>query len=679
MDAPRELDRLIVQEVRDYAIYLLDTGGRIRSWNQGAELLTGYAPDDVVGRHFEIFFTEEDRARAKPQYEMAVAAEQGRFEEESWRVRKDGTRFWASEVITAVHDDASPPRLTGFLKIVRDLSQRKRMEDKLRQSEERHRLLVDNVRDHAVFMIDPDGRVMTWNPGAQRVFGYAEEEIVGRHGSILFTAEDVAAGEHDKELATALSEGRASDDRWQVRKGGERFWVSGVTTAIRDPGGGFLGFAKVCRDLTERRLAEERQQKLLEQEKLARWEAEKAMRVRDEFLAIVSHELRTPLTAVLLWARLLRTGAVKERERNRALETIEQSAEAQRQLIEDLPDISRITSGKLRLNVRDVEPGPVVHAAVEAVRPMADAKGVRIETSLGPAAGTVGAGTVRADPDRLQQVVWNLVNNAVKFTARGGRVRVALARTDDALRVTVSDTGKGIDPCFLPEVFDVFRQADAGLTREHGGLGLGLSISKRLVEMHGGTIRAESAGEGRGATFTVELPLAEAEAERPGGPPAGAAAVAAAEGVPFTPSPVLQGVRVLLVEDELHTRAVVQWLLEQCGADVTSFDAAAQALDALRGAPPECPFDVLVSDIAMPGQDGYELIRQVRAMEQECGAPRPLAAAALTAYARDADRGVALEAGFQTHLPKPVEPQALVQAVAALAASDGGSRGTRSQ
>jgi PAS domain S-box-containing protein len=650
------LSNAIARELKDYAVFLLDTDGHVVTWNEGARLIKGYEADEIIGRHFSAFYTEDDCARGKPQLEMRSAATHGRYEDEGWRVRKGGERFWCNEVITARHDEKG--RLVGFLKVARDLTERKRVEDQLRESEERHRLLVENVRDYAVFMVDPEGRVMTWNPGAQRVFGYVEEEIVGRSGSILFTAEDLAAGEHDRELATALSEGRASDDRWQVRKGGERFWASGVTMLMRDDAGGLRGFVKVCRDLTEKRQAEEQRDRLLDQEKLARWEAEKAMAVRDEFLAVVSHELRTPLTAILLWGRLLRAGAVSERDREAALDAIEQSAAAQRQLIEDLLDISRITSGKMRLNVHAVDLVPVLQAAVDAVRPMAEARGVRIETDLPP-----GAGDARADPDRVQQIVWNLVNNAVKFTAQGGTVSVRLERQADRVRVVVSDTGRGISAEFLPQVFEVFRQADASLTREQGGLGLGLSISKRLAELHGGTLHAESAGEGRGATFTLELPLAAVLLDTN---PASFAAMTAERAMPFSPAPVLAGRRVLLVEDEAHTRAVVQWLLEQCAAEVTAVGSAAQALDALRNPPHAGAFHALVSDIAMPGEDGYVLIRQVRSLPPEYGTASSIPAVALTAYARQEDRARALAAGFQAHVPKPVEPDVLIAAVGAL-------------
>jgi PAS domain S-box-containing protein len=363
---------------------------------------------------------------------------------------------------------------------------------------------VDNLTDHAAFLLDREGRIASWNVGARRVFGYDDAEILGRHGAELFTPEDRAAGEHARELAAAAADGRASDDRWQMRKGGERFWVSGVTSAVRDAAGNLRGFTKVCRDLTEQKRLIEQRERTLAQERLARAEAERAMAMRDEFLAIVSHELRTPLTSILLWAKLLESGSLAAEEHATAMTTIRRSAETQRQLVEDLLDISRITSGKLRLTMREADAAAFVRAAADVVRPTAEAKEVALEVDVGP-----GVGTVRADPDRLQQVVWNLLSNSVKFTGSGGRVRLSASRHDGALRIEVTDNGRGISADFLPHVFDLFRQAEGALTRTQGGLGLGLSICKTLVELHGGTIRAASPGVGRGATFTVELPARE--------------------------------------------------------------------------------------------------------------------------------------------------------------------------
>jgi CheY-like chemotaxis protein/two-component sensor histidine kinase len=380
--------------------------------------------------------------------------------------------------------------------------------------------------------------------------------------------------------------------------------------------------------------------------------------MKDEFLAVVSHELRTPLTVILLWARMLRGGAVKAEEHAQVIETIEQSAAAQQQLINDLLDISRSMSGKLRLDVREADIVPIIQAAIDSVRPMADARDVTVKADLDSRAGRV-----RIDPDRIQQVVWNLVNNAVKFSGKGGRVTVTVRRLDTGLQIQVRDTGQGISADFLPHVFDRFRQADTSTTRAHGGLGLGLAISRQLVELHGGSIRADSAGEGRGATFTVDLPLGDVRLEAAYQP----RSVFKTDGVAFRPSAVLRGLHVLLVEDEPGTRTVVQWLLEQCQAQVTAVASAEQALAEFRGTDHERRHDVLVSDIGMPAKDGYALIREIRRVEQEQGRTPAIPAAALTAYAREEERAKARAAGFNAHIPKPVEPEVLVETVAELA------------
>jgi PAS domain S-box-containing protein len=378
----------------------------------------------------------------------------------------------------------------------------------------------------------------------------------------------------------------------------------------------------------------------------ARQAAEAANRAKDEFLATLSHELRTPLSPILGWVRLLRSGDLDEAAGARGLEVIERNVRAQTQLIEDLLDVSRIITGKLRLEVRPMDLVAVVEAGIDAVRPAAEAKGIRIESRLDPrAAAMVG------DPDRLQQVVWNLVSNAVKFTPKDGRVEVELERVDSHARLRVRDTGKGIQPGFLPHVFDRLRQADSTSTRAHGGLGIGLAIVRHLVELHGGMVVAESGGEAKGATFTVELPMSATQGTRPAPETA-----AGGEGAVR-----LDGVRVIVVDDEADTRDLLSFSLRNYGAEVRALGSASEALAAIQQDKP----DVLVSDIGLPGDDGYALIRQVRALDEDRGGRVP--AAALTAYAKDEDRTRAIAAGFQAHVTKPVELTELASVVASLA------------
>ncbi len=384
--------------------------------------------------------------------------------------------------------------------------------------------------------------------------------------------------------------------------------------------------------------------------------AEAATLAKDEFLAVISHELRTPLTAILGWARMLQTGKLDEVTAARAMDSIERNAESQNQLIGDLLDFSRIISGKMRLDVAQVELAPVIEAAIDVVSPAASAKEIRLQTILNPKAGLVSG-----DRERLQQVLWNLLSNAVKFTPKGGRVQVRLRRVNSSVEVAVSDTGEGISREFLPYVFDRFRQSDTSTTRRQAGLGLGMAISKHLVELHGGTIMAESPGEGEGATFILKLPVviarhtepsAESSAERRS--PAGRDDSSPAA------LPRLDGVHVLVVDDEQDARELLSVILTQSGARVTEASNAADAFDHLRRSPP----DMLVSDIEMAHEDGYSLIRKVRISEQ--GQERRLPSIALTAHARASDRLRALSEGFQMHIPKPVEPTELVLAIANL-------------
>jgi PAS domain S-box-containing protein len=395
---------------------------------------------------------------------------------------------------------------------------------------------------------------------------------------------------------------------------------------------------------------------LLRREQAARKQAEVASRAKDEFLATLSHELRTPLNAIFGWTRLLAGQKLDDDACNRAIETIDRNAKLQARLIDDMLDVSRIISGKLRLETQPVDLPGVINAAVDTVRSAADAKSIRIEVVLG-----YDAGLVLGDPVRLQQVVWNLVSNAIKFTPKGGRVQVQLRRIDSHFEITVSDTGLGVDEKFLPYVFDRFRQADSTASREYGGLGLGLAIVRHLVELHGGTVEADNRAEGRGAVFTIRLPVmvvrkpkgvltGESEGTHP----------SVSGSLPFDCPPALDGLKVLVVDDEADARELLSIILEQCGAEVKTYGSAAEALEALKQFEP----DVLISDIGMPQEDGYVLIEKVRSLEPERGGRIP--AVALTAYARAEDRLRALSAGYNMHVPKPVEPAELAVVIASL-------------
>jgi signal transduction histidine kinase/CheY-like chemotaxis protein len=404
--------------------------------------------------------------------------------------------------------------------------------------------------------------------------------------------------------------------------------------------------------------AREERERLLMLERTARAEAETASRLKDEFLATVSHELRTPLTAVLGWIHILRGGQLDEHSATRALETIERNARSQNQLIEDLLDVSRIITGKIRLDVRLVDPASLIESAIEAVLPAAEAKEIRVHKRLDAAVGSISG-----DPARLQQVVWNLLSNAIKFTPRGGRVEVRVKHVNSHLEISVADSGDGIKKEFLPFVFDRFRQADGTTSRQYGGLGLGLAIVRHLVELHGGTVQAASNGQGEGSVFTVKLPVLpvyqrETNIER-------APSTEREAHPPVVYPDNLAGLAVLVVDDEADTLELIKVLLGQCGAEVTTARSSAEALELLKGRRP----DIIVSDIGMPAEDGFEFIRKVRLLPPERGGKIP--AVALTAYARAEDRLRVLRSGFQMHISKPVELAELIAVVANVSKSSG--------
>jgi PAS domain S-box-containing protein len=535
-----------------------------------------------------------------------------------------------------------------------DLTARKRAEEALKESEARFRNMADSA-PVMLWVTDATGRCTYLSRSWYEFTGQTEETGLG-FGWLSVTHPDDAARTQEAFLAANAAHKPFRVEYQLRRKDGEYRWAIDSASPRFGPGGEFLGYIGSVIDITERKHVEEEREALLSRESSARQEAEEANRLKDEFLATVSHELRTPLSAMLGWVQLLRTRRLAPDKQERALETIERNARFQKQLIEDLLDVSRILSGKLRLDVEPVDVGQVVEHALETVRPAAEAKSIRLQPVLASGARVMG------DATRLQQVVWNLLSNAVKFTPKGGRVQVFVERKDSAVEVTVADTGQGIPPEFLPHVFERFRQAEGGTARRHGGLGLGLSIVKHVVEMHGGTVHVSSAGEGKGATFVVRLPLSvvlHREVHLPRAPP----------GVALAPDiqcpPELEGLHLLVVDDEADTRELLRALLEGCQARVILAASAQEGLEVLQRE----PVDLLVSDIGMPGEDGYSFIRRVRALPQGKGGRLP--AIALTAYARVEDRTRALLSGFQSHVPKPVEPLELLAVLASLSGRSG--------
>jgi PAS domain S-box-containing protein len=529
----------------------------------------------------------------------------------------------------------------------RELAERSRIETERRRAEERFRRLATRA-PVGIFETDSRGDCLFVNERWCELAGLSPNEAVGQGWVRALHPDDrerVFAEWYD---AARTNQEFESEYRFQ-RPDGQTFWLSGSATPLRDAVGQVIGYIGSIADITARKQADRERAVLLDREQAARQAAEEASRLKDEFLSTVSHELRTPLNAILGWTQVVGSGKRDEATILRAAGAIGRNAKAQAALIDDLLDVSRIITGRLRLEFQQVNLAQVVGAAIEAIAPAAEAKNVAIETALDP-----DAGPVSGDPARLQQVVWNLVSNAVKFTPGGGRVTVTVERVDQNAEIRVIDTGEGIGPQFLPHVFDRFRQADSSTTRPHGGLGLGLAIVRYLVELHGGTVHAASPGLGQGATFIVSLPHRE-ETRRPYRP--------AVQGVAQTPpvAAALLGLRVLVVDDEEDARDVISTALDHRGAEVTAVPSVAAALDTLQWS----AADVLVADIAMPGEDGYALIQRVRALEATSGYHVP--AVALTARARPEDQDLALAAGFDRYLSKPVDVEELAATVAALA------------
>jgi PAS domain S-box-containing protein len=627
-------------------LHLAGPDGVIIRVNQHELDLLGYSREEYVGHHVREFHADagviEDILRRLESGETV--------EDVPARLRcKDGSLKHVLINSSVLWQDGKFVHTRCFTRDVTDSAKTARSDAVL--------AAIVESSDDAIISKTLDGIVTSWNKGAEQLFGYTAEEMIGRPIAIL------APPDRATEMPGILEKLRAGQriehfDTERLHKDGTRIPVSLSISPVRDASGRIIGASKIARDNRDRKRVEEEKEQLLSAERSARVEAERANRLKEEFLATISHELRTPLSAILGWARLLLTRDYSDAERRKGLEVIERNARLQTQIIEDLLDMSRIISGKVRLDVQRVGLIPVIEAALETVRPAALAKEIRLHSMLDPSAGQV-----LGDSNRLQQVVGNLLSNSVKFTPKGGRVQISLERVASHIQIVVSDSGQGIKPEFVPYVFDRFRQGDPSTTRVHGGLGIGLAIVKSLAELHGGTVSAESEGEGRGATFKVELPLAVVNL-------AGEDDRVHPRASPVTlgrqKDPSLDGLTILVVDDEPDARDLIRRLLEERGASVVTAESANNAMSLFEHSPP----DVLVSDIGMPHQDGYELIDRVRRFEKRARIHK-VPALALTAFARWEDRTRALLAGYEMHVAKPVEPSELVASIAALARRHG--------
>jgi PAS domain S-box-containing protein len=649
-----EAEYRLLWETSTDAVIILDRESTIRYANPAVADVFGYRPEELISQNISLVQPErlrEAHVRGLARYLASGEKRLNWRATEAFGLHRHGHEF----PIEIAFSHLSHENGDLFAAFIRDISDRKQAEEVIRVGRQRMDLVLEGADVGLWSCPLPFGR-LEWDARVKRHFWFEpDEEVTIQQFFERLHADDRERVE--REIAEAIDRRSTfeTDYRTVSPQTGAEKWIRAVGRAFYDEAQTPIGFDGITIDVTARKKAETEREALLASERAARTEAERVSRTKDEFLATLSHELRTPLNAIVGWSQLLRGDQTTASDLSEGLEVIERNARVQAQLIDDLLDMSRIISGKVRLNVQPVDLPEVITASIASVAPAAEAKGIRIQKIVEPLAGPV-----LGDPSRLQQIVWNLLSNAIKFTPKDGRVQVILKLVNSHLEIVVSDTGAGIKPEFLPHVFERFRQADATTTRRFGGLGLGLAIVKHLAEMHGGDVRAASPGEGHGATFTVHLPLAiahqheahsSAEREHPRTPTR----------LPLECPPVLDGARILVVDDERDSRGLVKRILEECEATVLLAASAEEGLALLRQQKP----DVIISDIGMPGTDGYQFIRSVRQLSQAEGGNSP--AIALTAFARSEDRQRAMLAGFDMHIAKPVQPAELIAVVARLA------------
>ncbi|MEH1799290.1 MAG: PAS domain S-box protein [Nostoc sp.] len=623
-------------------IYIFNGKGCYQYVSRDGATVLGLKPQDIIGKTLPELDLPPDLITQVDNQRQAVMKTGQPLKDECKYVTADGVHYY-EYILTPLRNVEQT--IEGVITVCRDITEHKRAEKSLRESEARFRRLFESNLIGVAFW-NVDGLIIDANDAFLQLAGYTRDEFatLGRINWKELTPVEYKDLD-DRALLEVQTTGISKIyEKEFVHRNGKRVPIVLGVALLNNSQDNCLAFVL---DITDRKLAEKECDRLLERERTARKQAEIANKIKDEFLAVLSHELRTPLNPVLGWSKMLRTRKFDEKTTNHALETIERNAKLQTQLIEDLLDVSRILQGKLNLNVCRVSLVMVVEAALETVRLAAQAKSIQIQTIF-----DASLAQVMGDPNRLQQVVWNLFSNAVKFTPTGGRVGIRLMEADNQVQIQVSDTGKGISPDFLPYVFDYFRQSDGTTTRTFGGLGLGLAIVRKVVEMHGGKVQAESPGEEAGATFTVELPLLVRSEQVRG---------EENQSSPYAlESSLLSDTQILVVDDEPDIRDLVTFILQDYGMQVTAVASAQEALQALSESIP----DVLISDIGMPKTDGYMLMREVRSRSPQQGGRIP--AIALTAYAGEMNQQQALAAGFQMHISKPVDPDLLVKAIADL-------------
>jgi len=618
LSANAEIFRRLVESVRDYAIFMLTPEGVIASWNNGAQLIKQYSAAEAIGKHFSIFYRPDAVASGWPEEELRRSLRDGRFEDEGWRVRKDGSRFWANVIISPLLDASGT--LLGYSKVTRDLTERRRHEEQLREREERLRLIVDGVKDHAMFLLDPSGRIESWNPAAHKVLGYAPSEIVGRDAAILYPTQERNSGRPQAELAAAAHAGGFHSQAWKIKADGTEVWTDGAISAIRDSDGRLKGFVHILRDLTEQR-------------RIAELEAE-GRRIL-EFIAMLSHELRNPLAPIRNAVSILKLPQGQQQTTKYADMIGRQVAHLTR-LVDDLMDVSRITTGKIELEHAPLELNTLVQVAVDSMRSTFEQYGHDIEVR--PAPQPV---FIEGDAVRLTQVVVNLLSNAAKYTAPKGRIEVEVSRNHSVVRLDVIDNGIGMYESLLERVFDPFVQGERALDRAEGGLGIGLTLVKKLVELHGGSVLASSAGPGRGAKFTITLPLAGDRAQ-----PLSAVAVPARA----------QPASVLVVDDNRDVAESLVELLEASGCEVHVAFSGREAIDIATST----PLTAVLLDVGLPDMSGYDVARRLRALPSMQGTR----IIATTGYGLKSDRDASAAAGIDAHLVKPVDHEEVLRLIA---------------
>jgi PAS domain S-box-containing protein len=606
--------QLLIEAVVDYGIFILDPQGYVVSWNTGAEKLKGYRREEIIGRHFSVFYPPEIVATGWPDEELRRARKYGRFEDEGWRVRKDGSRFWANVVITAVQDASG--KLTGFAKVTRDLTERRQHEEELRASEERFRLLVESVRDYAVFMLDVDGTVRSWNAGAEAIKGYAGAEIIGRHFSAFYTPEAQMEGKPAAELRAAKANGRIEDEGWRVRKDGTLFWANVVITAIYGRSGDLIGFAKVTRDMTERHRLEK---------------LERSSREMSAFLAMLAHELRNPLAPIRNAVTVMQLETLPSPALRNCRDIIDRQLTHMTRLVDDLLDVGRLTTGKIKLRKEVLRVGEIVARGVETVRPLIEVRRHTLKVEL-PGQPIY----VNGDSTRMSQILQNLLVNAARYTPDGGRISVKAEAVDGYAVISVSDDGRGIESGNLEKIFNLFMQGDNGRPDE-SGLGIGLTVARSLAELHGGTLDAHSRGPGQGSTFVFRLPAAQA---------------AAAEDAAQSRPDQSDARRVMVVDDNRDAADSTTAILRLLGHQVECAYTGPAAVELARHFMPA----VVLMDLAMPDMNGFETLHLMRLQPGN----EHVFAIAMTGFGSGEDQRRTEAAGFDAHLTKPADLNALM-------------------